>query len=313
MRSPARLRAVVLSLAVLAGILLVAAPMASAAKYALGVGDSADFPAEEAAPLPAVASRVVIDPAKPLSAYDAHIAAHRAVGQLPQIVVGGTGTARHRSMTGVVRVAVAAAKRWAPVYSVSVVNEPDTAGVSVCGYAKTSPTGYGKRRPAGVKRVLFGDFPPNNALRWQRATLTRCGTTSRKLRTKVGNVAWHAYGTGVDLAAPMSTLTRKLTHHRPKLYVTEAGYVLRHRKGNVLAASVPGGAVGWWRHALRVASAHLTEIVAWDIRARPNAVWDSSLTAAAGRPRPAFALIAGRGGGRRPSPAGPADPRPGRV
>ena len=294
MRSPARVRALVLSLAVLAGVLLVAAPMASAAKYALGVGDSAIFPAEESAPLRAVASRLVIDPAKPLSSYDAHIAAHRAVGQLPQIVVGGTGTARHRSMTGVVRVAVAAAKRWAPVYSVSVVNEPDTAGVSVCGYAKTYLDGYGKLRAAGVKRVLFGEFAPHNALRWERATLTRCGTTSRKLRTKVGNIAWHAYGTGVDLAVPVSTLTRRLTHHRPKLYVTEAGYVLRHRSGKVLSASVPGGAVGWWRHALKIASAHLTEIVAWDIRARPNAVWDSSLLDGAGRPRPAFTLIAGR-------------------
>src|SRR3954451_7006503 len=294
MRSPARVRALLSTLAVLVGVLLIAAQMASAAKYALGIGDSPIYPAAESAPLRAVASRVVIDPAKPLSHYDSHIAAHRAVGQLPQLVIGGTGTKNHRSTKGVVATAVAAAKRWKPVYSVSVVNEPDTAGVSVCGYAKTYLTAYGKLRAAGVKRILFGEFAPHNALRWQRATLTRCGTTSRKLRTKVGNVAWHAYGTGVDLAAPISTLTRKLTHHRPKLYVTEAGYVLRHRSGNVLAASVPGGAVGWWRHALKVASAHLTEIVAWDIRARPNAVWDSSLIGAAGQPRPAFASTADR-------------------
>jgi hypothetical protein len=294
MRSAARVRALVLASALLVCALTIAAPMASAATYALGVGDSPLYPAAESAPLGAVASRVVIDPARPLAHYDAQIAAHRAVGQLPQIVVGGTGTARHRSTAGVVRAAVAAARRWAPVYSVSVVNEPDTAGVSVCDYARTYLTAYGKLRAAGVKRVLFGEFAPHNALRWERATLTRCGTTSRKLRTKIGNVAWHAYGSGVDLAVPISTLTRRLTHHRPKLYVTEAGFILRHRAGSVLAASVPGGAVGWWRHALKVASAHLTEIVAWDIRARPNAVWDSSLIDAAGQPRPAFAVIAGR-------------------
>jgi len=294
MRSPARLRALVLSLAVLSGALLIAAPMASAAKYQLGIGDSAIFPAAESAPLRAVASRVVIDPSQPLSYYDAHIAAHRAVGQLPQLVVGGTGTKNHRSTSGVVATAVAAAKRWKPVYSVSVVNEPDTAGVSVCAYAKTYLTAYGKLRAAGVKRVLFGEFAPHNAKRWLRATLTRCGTTSKQLRAKVPNLAWHAYGTGVDLAVSLSTTTRQLTHHRPKLYVTEAGYVLRHRSGNVLAASAPGGAVGWWRHALKVANAHLAEIVAWDIRARPNAVWDSSLIDAAGRPRPAFAVIANR-------------------
>ena len=126
MRSPARLRVIVSALAVLAGILLVAAPVASAAKYDLGVGDSALFPAAQSAPLRAAASRVVIDPSKPLSSYDAHIAAHRAVGQLPQLVIGGTGTKNHRSTTGVVATAVAAAKRWKPVYSVSVVNEPDT-------------------------------------------------------------------------------------------------------------------------------------------------------------------------------------------
>jgi hypothetical protein len=294
MRSPARVRALFLASALLVGALLIAAPIASAANYALGVGDSPLFPAAESAPLHAVASRVVIDPAKPLAHYDVHIAAHRAVGQLPQIVVGGTGTIRHRSTAGIVAVAVAAARRWAPVYSVSVVNEPDTAGVSVCAYAKTYLAAYGKLRAAGVTRVLFGEFAPHNALRWQRATLTRCGSTSKKLRGKVGNVAWHAYGPGVDLAARMSTLTRRLTHHRPKLYVTEAGYVLRHRSGNVLAAGAPSGSVAWWRHALRVASAHLAEIVAWDIRARPNAVWDSSLIDAAGQPRPAFAVIAGR-------------------
>jgi hypothetical protein len=294
MRSSARLRALVVSLAVLAGGVLLAAPMASAKNYDLGISDNPLNPAAESAPLRAVASRVVIDPAKPLSRYDAHIAAHRAVGQLPQIVVGGTGTKNHRSMTNVTRVAVAAAKRWKPVYSVSVVNEPDTAGVSVCGYAKTYVSAYGKLRAAGVKRVLFGEFAPHNAKRWLRATMTRCGSTSKRLRTKLGNVAWHAYGSGVDLARPLSTLTKQLTHRTPKLFVTEAGYVLRHRKGSALAASVPGGAVGWWRHALKVASAHLTEIVAWDIRSRPNAVWDSSLIDANGKPRPAFAVIAER-------------------
>jgi hypothetical protein len=294
MRSPARLRALVSCFAVLVGLLLIAAPIASAAKYALGVGDSAIYPAAESAPLHAAASRVVIDPAEPLSHSDANIAAHRAVGQLPQLVIGGTGTKNHRSMKGVVATAVAAAKRWKPVYSVSVVNEPDTAGVSVCGYAKTYLTAYGKLRAAGVKRVLFGEFAPHNAKRWLNATLTRCGTTSRKLRTKVGNFAWHAYGTGVDLAVPLSTATRRLTHHKPKLYVTDAGYVLRARRGTALAASVSGNSVSWWRHALKVADAHLTEIVAWDIRARPNVTWDSSLLDAAGNPRPAFALIAAR-------------------
>jgi hypothetical protein len=294
MRSAARTRALILASAVVAAAFLVAAPMASAARYDLGVGDSPQFPAAESAPLHAAASRVVIDPAKPLSDYDAHVAAHRAVGQLPQIVVGGTGTKNHRSTTNVVRTAVAAARRWAPVYSVSVVNEPDTAGVSVCAYAKTYVDAYGRLRAAGVKRVLFGEFAPHNAQRWLRATLTRCGATSKTLRTRIGNVAWHAYGSGVDLAVPMRTATKKLTHRTPKLYVTEAGYVLRHRSGSVLSAGAVSGGAAWWRHALKVASAHLDEIVAWDIRARPNAVWDSSLIDGAGRPRPAFAVVAGR-------------------
>src|SRR3954465_3145944 len=112
MRSPARVRALALSLAVLTGVLLIAAPMASAAKYALGVGDSPIYPAAESAPLHAAASRVAIDPPKPLSHSAAHIAAPRAGGQLPQLVIGGTGTKNHRSTKGVVATAVAAAKRW---------------------------------------------------------------------------------------------------------------------------------------------------------------------------------------------------------
>jgi hypothetical protein len=52
--------------------------------------------------------------------------------------------------------------------------------------------------------------------------------------------------------------------------------------------------VTWWRHALKVANAHLVEIVAWDIRSRPNAVWDSSLIDPNGNPRAAFAVIANR-------------------
>src|SRR4051812_4143619 len=101
MRSPARVRALVAALAVLSGVLLLAAPMASANNYDVGVADNALNPASESAPLRAVASRVVIDPAKPLSSYDAQIAAHRAVGQLPQLAVGGTGTKNHRSTTNV--------------------------------------------------------------------------------------------------------------------------------------------------------------------------------------------------------------------
>src|SRR3954451_21499033 len=135
MRSSARLRALVVSLAAL-GALLIVAPLASAAKYDVGVGDSELYPAAQSAPLRAVPSTAFIHPPKPIASYDGQIAAHRAVGQLPQRVIGGTGTKNHRSMTKVVRVAVAAAKRWKPVYSVSLVNEPDTAGVSVCGYAK---------------------------------------------------------------------------------------------------------------------------------------------------------------------------------
>jgi hypothetical protein len=49
-----------------------------------------------------------------------------------------------------------------------------------------------------------------------------------------------------------------------------------------------------WRHALAVARHRLSEIVAWDLRARPGGKWDSSLIDVAGRPRPAFGLIAGR-------------------
>jgi hypothetical protein len=98
----------------------------------------------------------------------------------------------------------------------------------------------------------------------------------------------------MNLAVPLRNATQRITHRRPKLYVTEAGYVLRHRSGQVLNTGLFQGGVAWWRNALRVAAAHLTEIVAWDVRARPNGAWDSSLIDSTGRERPAFALIANR-------------------
>src|ERR1700755_2325742 len=117
MYSPsARLRPLILTCGALVAILLVAAPMASAAKYQLGIGDSPVFPAEESAPLHAVASRVVIDPATPLAPYHGQIPAPRAIGHPPQIVVGGTGTVHHKSTAKIVTTAVAAAKRWKPLY-----------------------------------------------------------------------------------------------------------------------------------------------------------------------------------------------------
>ena len=257
MRSAARVRALILASAILAGALLIAAPMASAARYALGVGDSALYPAAQSAPLHAAASRVVIDPAKPLSHYDAHIAAHRAVGQLPQLVIGGTGTKNHRSTKNVVTTAVAAAKRWKPVYSVSVVNEPDTAGVSVCGYAKTYLDAYGKLRAAGVKRVLFGEFAPHNAQRWLRATLTRCGTRRRSCARRSATSPGTPTAPASTSPCRCSTMTRQLTHRTPE--------ALRHR-GRLRPAPPQRQRPRrerarrrgrWWRHALKVADAHL--------------------------------------------------------
>jgi len=292
MRPPSRTRALVLAVALLLG----AAPAAASARaFDVGVGDSAQYPAEESAPLRAAAYRLVVDPAVPLSTYDAQIASHRAVGQLPQIVVGGIGTIHHTSADGVVATAVAAARRWAPVYSVSVVNEPNESGMPVCQYARTYLAAYPALKAAGVRRVLFGEWSPNNVLAWQHAELTHCRHTSRRLRGRIDAVAWHAYGnTAIDLGPKLSAMTARLAGRRPRLYVTEAGYVLRYRDYHVRAGTADAGGLRYWRHALAVARHRLSEIVAWDLRARPGGKWDSSLIDVAGRPRPAFDLIAGR-------------------
>ena len=189
----------------------------------------------------------MIDPAKPLAHYDAHIAAHRAVGQLPQLVIGGTGTKNHRSTKNVVddrrrrrealeaRLQRLGRQRARHRRRLRVRLREDL------------PDAYGKLRAAGVKRVLFGEFAPHNAQKLAaRDAHPLRQRRRRSCARRSANVAWHAYGPGIDLAVRVKTMTRKLTHRRPKLYVTEAGYVLRHRSGHVLAASVrpawPGGA-----------------------------------------------------------------------
>src|SRR3954470_6104731 len=117
----------------------------------------------------------------------------------------------------------------------------------------------------------------------------------RRLRGRIDAVAWHAYGnTAIDLGPPLSAMTARPARRAPRLYVTEAGYVLRYRNSHARAGTADAGGLRYWRHALAVARHRLSEIVVWDFHARPGAKWDSSLIDVTGRPRPAFGLIAGR-------------------
>jgi len=260
--------------------------------YVLGAGDGAQYPAAPSAALGAKTYRVVIDPAQPLESYTPRILAHRAVGQEPQLVIGGTGTQNHASSRGVVRAAVAAAKRWPSAYSISVINEPNESGMGVCEYARTYVQAYRSLKAVGVKRVLFGEWSPTNAVGWQRATLTRCKHSSKLLRNKVARVAWHGYGPAIDLGDDLEAVTKAATGHTPMLYVTEAGFVLRSATAARAASAGDTGGVRYWRHALNVARRGLAQIVAWDIHSPQTGAWDSGLIDGNGRPRPAFGFIA---------------------
>lgn len=274
-------------------VLAVATDPPSAHAYTLGVGDGAQFPAQPSADLGAKTYRVVIDPDLPLESYTPRILAHRAVGQEPQLVIGGTGTKNHAGSRGIVRAAVAAAKRWPSAYSVSVVNEPNESGMSVCEYARVYVAAYRSLKAAGVKRILFGEWSPNNALGWQHATLTKCPKASKALKGKVSRVAWHAYGPAIDFGPELASMTKRIAGHTPKLYVTEAGFMVSYQGVVKAASAADTGGMRYWRHAMNVAKAQLEQIVVWDLHATgATSAWDSSLVDGSGRRRPAFNLIA---------------------
>lgn len=266
--------------------------------YTLGVGDAAEFPARDSQTLGATAYRVVIDPAVPIATYDARIYAHRAVGQEPQLVIGGNGTQNHQSSRGITDTAVAAAHRWPYAYSISVVNEPNLSGMGVCEYARTFVRSYRALTAAGVKRVLFGEWAPGNGdMQWHARTLHGCGRTSVALRPLVKRVAWHGYLTYLDDGPKYRALNREFHAPSPRLYITEAGAILRNASAALDSETSDLEGLRYWRKMMRaVKRDRLDEVVAWDLHAPPaSSAWDSSLIDPNGRPRPAFNLIAASG------------------
>jgi hypothetical protein len=231
----------------------------------------------------------------PLETYDARIAAHRAVGQEPQLVIGGTGTQNHAQSDGVVPAAVAAAKRWPYAYSVSVVNEPNESGMGVCEYDRTYLAAYRSLRVLGVRRILFGEWSPDRPVDWQRAALDprRCHNSARALGRIVTRVAWHGYLSTIDDGPALVAATKAATGHSPALYMTEAGYILRAREQYAAGTKADVQGVRYWRHALSVArKQRFAEVVAWDVHSPVVGAWDSGLIDPNGRPRPAFGVIA---------------------
>lgn len=275
-------------LATLIAFLALAAP---AQAFVLGVGDGAQFPAQPSADLGATVYRVVIDPALGLESYDARINEHRAVGQRPQLVIGGTGTQHHKSTKGLVQAAVAASKRWPDAYSISVVNEPNESGMGVCEYARVWVQAH---RAIKGMRLLFGEWSPRNDLDWHHATLSRC-SASPTLRRVVRHVAFHGYWESLNYGRDFRDIHRDHKMRSPKLYMTEAGGVLK--AGGV--ASITGkdaDLVGlrYWRKALRIIKRdRITMVVAWGLHDE-SGHWRSGLIDGNGRRRPAFGLLANR-------------------
>lgn len=269
---------------------------AEARTFTLGVGDAAQFDAAPSAELGAKTYRVVIDPALPVESYTPRILAHRAVGQEPQLVIGGTGTENHASSRGIVRAAVAAAKRWPSAYSISVVNEPNESGMSVCEYARTYVASYRALRAVGVRRVLFGEWSPNETLAWHNATLDphRCKNTAKAIRGMVKRVAWHGYGASVNFGPALRLITKQHTGRTPELHITEAGYTITFRAHTASSLDADLNGMRYWRKALNtVKRDRIAQIVAWDVHSPQSGAWDSGLIDGNGRRRPAFDLIAG--------------------
>lgn len=277
--------------------------------YTLGAADGSIEAAPFAEKLGATTYRIVIDPREGLEHYAPRIDAYQALGMRPQLVVGGTGTTV-RGKTDeqgywIINTALRAFRRWPDTYSISVVNEPDLAGIRVCQYARTFRRAYRALKAAGVPRVLFGEFSPTDPWRWTNAVVGRCDS-----EVTADGWAWHCYDAhelwnGIDHAYRFTKKLRasKSRIHSPRgftlgLHCTEYGALTRElsgRGGTVAAAGGENGARLWARALSIAKQQRLVQIVAWGIsETHGDSVWDSSLVRADGSFRPAFDTIAHR-------------------
>ena len=271
--------------------------------FTLGAADGSTEAAPVAAQLGARTYRLVMDSSQSLDTYAPRVEAYRAAGMLPQIVVDGTGTqvrGKHGQNWQTINYAVQAFKRWPDAYSVSVMNEPNLSGISACQYAKTFRRAYRMLKAAGVPRVLFGEFAPTEKptpLDWT-AAIARCTNG-----IVADGWAWHCYDNdgwfGINKARVISgwlkTMrrshwpVRSATGHALQMYCTEYGVMTRggHRADDLAAAR------SWGRAFSLVRKYHVQQIVAWGVLETPAAsAWDTSVVAADGTPRKAFATIA---------------------
>lgn len=289
------------AVAVLLATFAIAAP---AHAYVLGAADSTTQAAPVAAQMGARTYRLVMDPSVPLDTYAPRIEAYRALGMRPQLVIGGTGTSvRGKTQAQkwqIVNYAIHAQKRWPDSYSVSVVNEPNLAGVSACQYAKTFRTAYRMLKAAGAQRVLFGEWAPTsspNPLDWSAAA-ANCtkGVTA-------DGWAWHCYDMngwfGIqharEITGWLNTMrrahnpVRSRTGRALQTYCTEYGVTTRGGS----AYSEQDAAKAWGRAFWLVRKWRVQQIVAWGVAETPtSSAWDTSLLRADGSPRPALAVIA---------------------
>ena len=278
-------------------LVAIAATASPAHAYTLGAGDGQTEAAPMAAQLGARTYRLVMDSTQSLDAYEARIEAFRAQGMRPQITVDGvaTGGGFHTDYRSI-NYAIRAFKRWPDAYSVSVLGEPES-HVTACDYAKFFNRAYRALKRAGVPRVLFGEFMPFNGIDVTE-NATKCG---RKITAD--GWAWHCYDNdgwfGINKARVISgwlkTMrrshwpVRSATGHALQMYCTEYGVMTRggHRADDLAAAR------SWGRAFSLVRKYHVQQIVAWGVLETPAAsAWDTSVVAADGTPRKAFATIA---------------------
>lgn len=290
--------ALLLTLAVIAfATSAVNASIASA--YTLGAADGTTDAAPLAAQLGARTYRVVLDSRLPLESYASRIDTYRAYGMRPQLVIDGNGTGvRGKSNTNwpTINYAIHAFRRWPDTYSVSILNEPDLSGMSACNYARTFRHAYRMLKRAGVPRVLFGEFSPQNPLGWT-AAIAKCTNGD----VIADGWAWHGYDYlpeyyGVNKARTVSRALksmRRVLHTRKgavlPMFLTEYGVTTR---GDISESDAVGARR--WSTALRTASRlRFRQVVAWQIAEAPEGSrWDTSLVRSDGSRRPAFATIA---------------------
>lgn len=230
-------------------------------------------------------TRVLIDPRRPLSDYDAGIQARRDAGLRLMIVIGGLyagGTPTIQNPWGgvapTVEQVVAVYRRYPDAFAYSLMNEPENAGWvrRPSKFRKTFNQLYRALKREGAKRVLLGEAAPTFVTR-QLESWARSG------KIVADGFSYHPYGYGlpgsIENTGKMVKLLNRLRHrvHTPRGYALPIFWTEYGVRGAMSGNVTDKRPVQRVEQALRIAEKYRVVAVVFYGVHGPNEKWDTAL------------------------------------